>query len=223
MFILFAATVLTLTLGEVFTIQLPTNTTIQQFERRHRLRHIQHVLGYDVFQKTNETRRRSLRSVEGLVRSIPRKQFKRDPLYSMQWHLHGSKYGVETIPSKSGSGVNIAIVDDGLEHTHPDLSQNYRPALSWDFNDNDADPTPNYNDGHGTCCAGVVAAASNNVCGRGVAYQAGIAGIKILGKAAYDYQEAQALSHKSDKIRLYSCSWGPTGINLFIILFFFLK
>ena len=34
----------------------------------------------------------------------------------------------------TSNGVVIAIVDDGLQWTHPDLSPNYVAAYSYDFN-----------------------------------------------------------------------------------------
>ena len=42
----------------------------------------------------------------------------------------------------SGKGVVVTIVDDGIEHTHPDLAENYDKEASIDLNDNDDDPFP---------------------------------------------------------------------------------
>ena len=57
---------------------------------------------------------------------------------------------------------------------------NYNYKGSWDLNDDDPDPSPNYgkvSNHHGTRCAGEIAAvANNNVCGVGVAYSASVAG-----------------------------------------------
>ena len=66
------------------------------------------------------------------------------------------------------SGVVIAILDSGVDSTHPDLLQ----VTGYDFGDNDNNPNDNSaQPGHGTACAGVAAAIANN--GLGVA---GIAG-----------------------------------------------
>src|SRR6266487_1027593 len=63
--------------------------------------------------------------------------------------------------SYGSSGIRIAIVDDGVQTTHPDLSANIVPGF--DFFGNDSDPNPNHaNDNHGTAVAGVAAAAVNN-------------------------------------------------------------
>ena len=42
----------------------------------------------------------------------------------------------------SGKGVVVTILDDGVEHNHPDLSGNYDKEASIDLNDNDDDPFP---------------------------------------------------------------------------------
>lgn len=55
------------------------------------------------------------------------------------------------------------------------------PVISYDYNDDDSDPAPNYSNqyvnSHGTKCAGEVAmAADNNKCGVGVAFGARVGG-----------------------------------------------
>ena len=69
----------------------------------------------------------------------------------------------------------MTILDDGVEHNHPDLSGNYDKEASIDLNDNDDDPFPRYDfansNKHGTRCAGTVAAKANNSdCAVGIAY-----------------------------------------------------
>jgi hypothetical protein len=46
----------------------------------------------------------------------------------------------------TGTGVVVTIVDDGMEHDHPDLEQNYDAEASTDLNGNDRDPYPNIRD-----------------------------------------------------------------------------
>lgn len=110
-----------------------------------------------------------------------------DPYYSQQWHLaNGSGYSqVNVVPAwavgATGMGVTIGIVDDCLQISHPDLSPNYVAADSWDFGQNDADPSPVYSDDrHGTSVAGVAAGRGDNLLGiTGAAPYAGLAGLRI--------------------------------------------
>lgn len=140
-----------------------------------------------------------------------------DPLYGEQWHLHDHRWSVQApnhathIETGQGANVTIAIVDDGLEHVHPDLAPNYVAQHSWNYNEDKADPAPNEVDGHGTSAAGVAAAVSlNGHCGRGVAPQAKLSGIRLISDGVTDATEAAALSHHAMSGNdIYSCSWGP--------------
>ncbi|MFM8494351.1 MAG: S8 family serine peptidase, partial [Planctomycetia bacterium] len=144
-----------------------------------------------------------------------------DPLFTSQWHLRntGQQGGtagedarlVSAWDIATGSGVVIGIIDDGVQHTHPDLAAAYRADLSYDFNFNDADPTPGTGDDHGTAVAGVAAARGNNGLGvSGSAPAASIAGLRLISLTTTDQQEATALSYKPQDIAIYSNSWGPT-------------
>lgn len=120
--------------------------------------------------------------------------------------------------TRLGAGVNIAIVDDGLRHTHEDIAPNYRPALSYDFNGGDSDPMNTAGvDNHGTSCAGVAAARGNNgVGGSGAAPRAGLAGIRLTAAGVSSSTTASALSFQSNNQgnlgtnHIYSNSWGPS-------------
>ncbi len=89
--------------------------------------------------------------------------------------------------------------------------------LSADFVDMDDDVSPSIDpatgrpDHHGTRCAGVMAMArSNGVCGVGVAYKSGVAGIRLLSPSYQsDAMEASALGVNNQEIDIYSNSWGP--------------
>lgn len=67
-----------------------------------------------------------------------------------------------------GTGVKVAIIDTGIDYTHPDLDANYRGG--YDFVNDDADPKDDH--GHGTHCAGIVAAEDNDIGVVGVAPEA---------------------------------------------------
>lgn len=187
--------------GEFFSIENIQNAS--EFAINHNVIHFKKIANFDIFQGSLKMR--------GVIPDFKRKQFKRyfrngitDPLFTSQWHL--STVG---FTSYTGKGVYVAIVDDGVQWQHPDLQSNYIAGLSYDYNGRDNDPSPSRDDGHGTSCAGVAAAARNYVCGRGVAYEASIVGIRLIAEPTYDFQEAEGLSHKRDKIRIYSSSWGP--------------
>jgi kexin len=81
---------------------------------------------------------------------------------------------------------------------------------SWDFNDHTNLPAPRLSDDqHGTRCCGEIAAVKNDVCGVGVAYEAKIAGIRILSGPISDADEAASLNYGYNQTSIYSCSWGP--------------
>lgn len=81
---------------------------------------------------------------------------------------------------------------------------------SYDFNDHEPLPTPKLSDDtHGTRCAGEIAAQKNDVCGVGVAYDAQVAGIRILSGPISDADEAASLNYDYQNNQVYSCSWGP--------------
>jgi subtilisin family serine protease len=143
-----------------------------------------------------------------------------DPLYPQQYHLHRVTPTTATLnvtgawdSGINGNGVTIAIVDDGLQHIHPDISPNYHPEGSYNFDFNRADPSPNSMtaDYHGTSSAGVAASRDDGTaCGVGVAYRAGLSGIAILQNDALDdIKESRALQYALSVNHIYSNSWGP--------------
>ncbi|CAK8685621.1 unnamed protein product [Clavelina lepadiformis] len=143
----------------------------------------------------------------------------RDPLFSQQWHLHNKPGKLDCnvtgvwANNITGIGIVIAVVDDGVQWRHPDLVENYCADGSFDLNsdDNDPSPEPDKNDEnkHGTRCAGEIAAATNSVCGVGVAYRAKFSGIRILDGPMTDSMEATAFNKHFHINDIYSCSWGP--------------
>ena len=59
------------------------------------------------------------------------------------------------------AAVTVAVIDSGIDYTHPDLAPNY--AGGYDFVNTDSDPMDDH--GHGTHVAGTIAAALNNLTG----------------------------------------------------------
>ncbi len=141
-----------------------------------------------------------------------------DPLFPNQWHLNNTGQLGGTVGQDArvfgawnlgytGSGIVVASVDDGVRHINPDIQPNYRADLSYDYIGNDTDPSGG---GHGTAVAGVMAAAAQNTCGVGVAFNAQIAGIRMLGGPITDATEAASISHQRASIHVYNNSWGPS-------------
>ncbi|MDT8301684.1 MAG: S8 family peptidase [Sedimentisphaerales bacterium] len=92
----------------------------------------------------------------------------------------------------TGAGVNIAIIDTGIDIDHPDLAVaggiNFVPsgkgppwARTIDSGAYDDD------NGHGTHCAGIVAALDNNIGVVGVAPDAGLYAVKALDSSGSGY------------------------------------
>ncbi|WP_462410232.1 S8 family serine peptidase [Neobacillus sp. Marseille-QA0830] len=80
----------------------------------------------------------------------------------------------------TGKGVTVAVIDTGVDYTHPDLKRNF--AGGHDLVDNDQDPmetlTPGRATLHGTHVAGIIAANGKI---RGVAPDAKIIAYRALG------------------------------------------
>nr|WP_315613865.1 S8 family serine peptidase [Alkalihalobacillus sp. MEB130] len=85
----------------------------------------------------------------------------------------------------TGEGVKVAIIDTGVDYTHPDLAENFGDYKGWDFVDNNDDPqeTPvgdprGGSTNHGTHVAGTVAANGGI---KGVAPDATLLAYRVLG------------------------------------------
>jgi subtilisin family serine protease len=134
-----------------------------------------------------------------------------DPYFDSLWGLHntGQSWGTpdsdidapEIWDLTHGSAdVVIAVIDSGIDYTHPDLASNiwvnageipnngldddgngYVDDLrGWDFLNNDNDPMDG--NSHGTHCAGTIAAVGNNTIGiTGVLWTAQIMPLKFIG------------------------------------------
>ena len=79
----------------------------------------------------------------------------------------------------NGEGIKIAIIDTGIDYTHPDLKDNY--VEGYDFVNDDNDPMDDdITYGHGTHVAGIVAALDNDIGVVGVAPGASLYALKAL-------------------------------------------
>ncbi|MEJ2645619.1 MAG: S8 family serine peptidase [Gammaproteobacteria bacterium] len=98
-----------------------------------------------------------------------------DPYYGKEWHL--ATIGAPTAwDNARGAGITVAVLDTGVDGTHPDLQGQLVPG--WNIYDNNSNTADVY--GHGTEVAGVVAALSNNALGvTSVAWNAKIMPVRI--------------------------------------------
>ncbi len=156
-----------------------------------------------------------------------------DPFYSQQWALQAVDAEAAWDITRGDTSVVIAVVDVGVDFSHPDLTSqrwinwaevNGQPGVDddgngyvddlygYDFVEGDGDPTPNPrigNETHGTHVAGIAAATRNN--GIGIA---GLApGCKIMavrvgsgGSIFYGYDGIYYASRSG--ARVINCSWG---------------
>ncbi len=146
-----------------------------------------------------------------------------DPLSPSQWHLQntGQSGGVigedmraiaAWITTK-GSGARVAVVDDAIEVTHPDLLPNVVVAGSYSYrsgvNKGTAFPLPcSTTDDHGTAVAGIIAARDGNAIGvAGLAPRASLVGFNALS-TNLDTDISDALLRDGTKISVYNNSWG---------------
>ncbi|NTW99112.1 MAG: S8 family serine peptidase, partial [Geobacteraceae bacterium] len=170
-----------------------------------------------------------------------------DPTYSSSWWLQTIQAAQAWDVAKGDTAMIIGIIDTGVQWNHPDLAANIKhnwaeipgngidddqngyidDVVGWDFGSTSNYPT---NDGlgdndpdertsiHGTHCAGIAAAATNN--------DAGVASIgfnsKILPvKATIDrdmnngiYYGYEGILYAAERgAKIISCSWGGEGYS----------
>ena len=75
-----------------------------------------------------------------------------------------------------GLGIRVAVLDTGVDYTHPDLWANY--SGGYDFVNNDTDPRDDQ--GHGTHVSGTIAGLINNAGVVGVAPEVDLFAVKVL-------------------------------------------
>lgn len=153
-----------------------------------------------------------------------------DPSYSTLWGLHNTGQSSGTADadidapeawalSTGSSSVIVAVLDTGIDQTHPDLLANLwtnpgeiagnsldddnngyvDDTRGWDFVN--SDNNPNDDNGHGTHCAGTIGAVGNNGAGvSGVCWQVSLLGLKFLDASGSGYESdgAEAISYATN-------------------------
>lgn len=119
-----------------------------------------------------------------------------DPLEPLQWDLPAIKADKAHEKTLGSRDVTVAVIDTGVDDTHPDIAPNFDRAASANCVSGKPDTTdgawrPSASESpHGTHVAGEIAAAKNGVGVTGVAPGVKVAGIKVANPDGYFYTEA---------------------------------
>jgi len=156
-----------------------------------------------------------------------------DPLYSAQWSLDKIDAAEAWDISTGGLPTIVAVVDSGVDYNHRDLRNNMwvnqaeasglagvdddqngyvDDIYGYNFVYNNADPIDDH--GHGTHCAGIIAAQADN--GHdiaGICWNTKIMAIKFLGSLGEGTTADAVLSiyyAVANGADIISCSWGSS-------------
>jgi thermitase len=178
--------------------------------------------------------------------SSPRANKPNDPMFGDQWALanngqNGGKEGADISALRAwekttgSDDVVVAVLDSGVDYTHPDLKENIwiRPAKIAAYKDRDLgdiDDVRGYNaiendndpmdeNGHGTHCAGIIGAEGGNNEGiAGVNWKVQIMPLKFMDAngSGTTKDAIEAINYVIDRkqhgvnVRIISASWGST-------------
>lgn len=147
-----------------------------------------------------------------------------DTLFDRQWHLNswdGPDLVADADISATGAWditrgkrcIVVAVIDDGFDLSHPDLSSSDKTVHPKDYVEGDASPFPvaAAGDYHGTPCAGVAIAAENGEGVVGIAPGCAFMPIRFPLSADDDllWEIFDYVGKRADVI---SCSWGPPPV-----------
>ena len=166
---------------------------------------------------------RTLRALPGvefahpdLARELQPHALPDDPYVDEQWHLENLGQSGGAVDADidadlawtiaTGAGVMVSVVDTGVEPLHPDL----RVTCGYNYVEDTEDCHPADNNAHGTAAAGVIGAIGNNGIGvAGVAYDADIFGVRLLGGSTSDSDMYDAFRSSVDAgAAVINNSWG---------------
>ena len=136
-----------------------------------------------------------------------------DPYFSSQWHLAKIAAPAAWDTILGSASVIVAILDTGVDGTHPDLSAKLVPG--WNTYDNNSNTGDVY--GHGTEVAGTAAASGNNAVGvASVALNCSIMPVRISDTSGMGYAStiASGLTWAADHgARVANISYDVTGVS----------
>jgi subtilisin family serine protease len=153
-------------------------------------------------------------SKNALARYIePNRKFKallvpNDQYWNLQWGPQKIRAEWAWNTTVGDPSILVAVIDTGVDYNHPDLAANYVP-LGRDWVNNDTDPMDDH--GHGTHCAGIIAAALNNALGIAGLAQVHVMAEKALNAEGEGWEDdlANAIIHAAENgAKILSNSWG---------------
>jgi subtilisin family serine protease len=154
-----------------------------------------------------------------------------DPFFNTQWHHQNTGQSGGTVGkdiksveafdiTQGSSSVVIAVIDSGVDLTHPDLINNLHrnssnQVIGYDFANDDTNPTDD--NGHGTHVTGTVAAQGNNNIGlSGVCPSCKIMPIKFMDSSG-NGTTANGISSINFAVangaNIINLSWGSSGYS----------
>lgn len=136
-----------------------------------------------------------------------------DAYWNLQWGPKkiGADWAWNT--TIGSSDILVAVVDTGIYYYHEDLASNY-VGLGYDWVNMDTDPIDD--NGHGTHCAGIIAAVLNNGIGIAGIAQVRIMAEKVLTSGGWGYADwiANGIIHAADcGAKIISLSLGGYGYS----------
>ncbi|MEA3488535.1 MAG: S8 family serine peptidase [Euryarchaeota archaeon] len=112
------------------------------------------------------------------------KMYAHDAELDNSWGVKHIGAGTVHDGGNTGAGVNVSIIDSGIDYDHTDLVGNYKSGIGYREG---IEIDPKDDQGHGTHCAGIVAAMGNDAGVIGVAPEANLYAVKALNQYADGY------------------------------------
>ncbi|MCO8273179.1 S8 family serine peptidase [Actinoplanes sp. TRM 88003] len=140
-----------------------------------------------------------------------------DPFLPAQWDLARTRVD-GAWPRSTGAGVTVAVVDSGVDASHPDLAGQVLPGADFITGTEGVSVDPH---GHGTHVAGTIAALTGNGTGvAGMAPHARILPVRVLGANGSGYMSdvangiTWAVDHGADVVNMsISSSWQVAAVS----------
>lgn len=173
--------------------------------------------------KINQHKRLIAYAEPNLVSRFIRGMVPADSKFVEQWHLQSCEAPELLADADIGATqawditrgsreVVIAILDDGFDLAHPDLSGDGKIVHPRDFVTGGNKPLPDENSYHGTPCAGIAIAELNGDGVVGVAPDCAFMPVRIpFGADANLLYEI--FDYVGKRAHIISCSWGPPPVN----------